>query len=70
MNYWETLPIRVTGRFYVPVTLDGWKSPRGNASLGDDPLACWGLCSRAMMQSRTKQEIGSKGRCYGSPTRL
>ena len=21
MNYWETLPIRVTGRFYVPVTL-------------------------------------------------
>jgi hypothetical protein len=47
-----------------------WKSPRGYASLGDDPLACWGLCSRAMMQSRTKQEIGSKGRCYGSPTRL
>ena len=51
MNYWETLPIRVTGRFYVPVTLDGWISPRGYASLGDDPLACWGLCSRAMMHS-------------------
>jgi hypothetical protein len=58
MNYWEALPIRVTGRFYVPVTLQEWISPRGNASLGDDRPPCWGLCSRGMMQSGSKQETG------------
>jgi hypothetical protein len=70
MNYWEALPIPVPGRFYVPVTLQEWISPRGNASQGDEPPPCWGLCSRAMMQSRTKQGTGTKGCCYGSPTRL
>jgi hypothetical protein len=69
MNYWEPLPIPVPGWFYVPVTLQEWISPRGNASLGDDPPPCWGLCSRGMMQSRSKQETGSKGRCDGSPPR-
>jgi hypothetical protein len=67
MNYWEALPIRVPGRFYVPVTLQEWISPRGNASLGDDPPPCCRLCSRAMMQSRSKPETGPKGRCDGSP---
>jgi hypothetical protein len=69
MNYWEALPIRVTGRFYVPVTLQEWKSPRGNASLGDDPPPWWGLCSRGMMLSRSKQGTGPKVRCDGSPPR-
>jgi hypothetical protein len=69
MNYWEALPIRVTGRFYVPVTLQEWISPRGYASLGDEPPPCWGLCSRAMMQSGSKQETGTKGCCDGSPPR-
>jgi hypothetical protein len=42
-----------------------WKSPRGFASLGDDPSPCWGLCSRSMMQSGSKQEkrIGGLLRC-------
>ena len=37
-----------------------WKSPRGYASLGDDPLAYRGLCSRGVMQSRRNKR--SKGR--------
>ena len=69
MNYWEALPIRGTGRFYVPVTLQEWISPRGNASLGDEPPPSSGLCSRGMMQSRSKQETGTNGCCDGSPPR-
>jgi hypothetical protein len=44
-----------------------WMSPRGNASLGDEPPPCLGLCSRGIMQSRRARETGSKGRCDGSP---
>jgi hypothetical protein len=54
MNYWEPLPIPVPGRIHVPVTLQEWISPRGNASLGDEPPSCWGLCSRGVMQSGSK----------------
>jgi hypothetical protein len=46
-----------------------WKSPRGYASLGDDLPPCWGLCSRGVMQSWSKQGTGSKGCCDGSPPR-
>jgi hypothetical protein len=35
MNYWEALPTPVSGRFYVPVTLQEWISPRGIVSQGD-----------------------------------
>jgi hypothetical protein len=56
MNYWEALPTPVPGRFYVPVTLQEWISPRGNASLGDEPPPCWGLCSRGMMQRGANQK--------------
>ena len=69
MNYWEALPIRGTGRFYVPVMLQEWISPRGNASLGDEPPLSSGLCLRGMMQSRSKQETGTNGCCDGSPPR-
>jgi hypothetical protein len=44
------MPTPLFLRFYVPASArhpPGWKSPRGNASLGDDAPPCLGLCSRA-----------------------
>ena len=45
MNCGESLPNSVLGLFYGQraLALQEWKSPRGYASLEDDPSACWGL---------------------------